>query len=557
MLRVRILRNFTLEPIVTLLNRELAGAGLAATFEFGDYAGVAEEVAALSRTERFDLIVLALGLETSSPNFGHAGWDVGAACDRILLLARTAVRDSNGPLLLNLVLPPLYSASGGAAIPASRSTEAAIEALNLALRELAATDPARIALADWTVYARQLGEAGTYDQRFWRSSGAPFASKFLARYARDIAAVLRVNAGRVRKCLVLDCDNTLWGGVVGEDGIDGIRLSEDTLPGAYYRQFQRAVLDLHARGIAIALCSKNNEADVFEVLDRHPENLLRREHLSAWRINWDDKPVSIGAIADELNLGLDALVFVDDNPLECELVTRSLPQVRVLQVPSASSELVGFLERNNPFEALVVTDADRGRTTSYRQNRERRQYSELVGDLAQFKRELGTELHVREATATDLARVVQLLQRTNQFNLTTRRHDADAVKAMLSDARTRVLCAGLRDRFGDLGVVGVAIALQDHEGAQIDSLVLSCRALGRDAELAFACGIYRKLVGDWHVSWIEGEYVASDKNAQVSDFWIRAGLDSIAADGNRFRSSRNLMELAQNAPEHINLVVDR
>jgi len=559
-LRVRFIRNFTLEPVSTWLSRELAGAGLSVSCKFGDYAGAPNEVAMLADAEHMDLTVVALGLEMSSPDFGHATWDAEASCERLLLLARTAVANSHGPLLLNAVLPPLHSASGGAVIPGRAAPEAVVDALNLALRELAATDPARVAFADWGAYARQLGETGTYDQRFWRSSAAPFAPPFLARYARDIAAVLRVNAGRVHKCLVLDCDNTLWGGIVGEDGLDGIRLSEDSLPGAYYREFQRSVLDLHARGVAIALCSKNNEADVFKVLDSHPDCLLRREHLSAWRIDWEDKSASIASIAAQLNIGLDALVFVDDSALECELVARVLPQVRVLMMPAISSQIVGLLERNNLFEALVVTDTDRARTATYRQNNERQRFSAEIGDLAEYKRGLVTELRIRTATAVDLVRVVQLLQRTNQFNLTSRRHDADAVRAMLGDPDVLVLCAELRDRFGDLGLIGVAIARRDRDGARIDTLLMSCRALGRDAELAFAIGLYRKIHDDWRAEWIEAEYLASGKNAQAADFWTRAGLRRLDSDmavaTAQYRSDRSLAELAQTNPDYVTLLVD-
>ena len=560
-LKIRFIRNFILEPVATWLSREMAEAGLSVSCEFGDYAGALNEVTMLAEAQQVDLTVVALGLEMSSPNFGHAIWDAEASCERLLLLARTAVANCRGPLLLNTVLPPLYSASGGAVVLGQVVPEAVVDALNLALRELAATDPARVAVADWGAYARQLGETGTYDQRFWRSSAAPFAPMFLARYARDIAAVLRVNAGRVKKCLVLDCDNTLWGGVVGEDGLDGIRLSEDSLPGAYYREFQRSVLDLRARGIAIALCSKNNEEDALKVLDSHPDCLLRREHLSAWRINWEDKPTSIASIASQLNIGLDALVFVDDSALECELVERVLPQVRVLMVPAISSQMVGLLERNNLFEALVVTDADRMRTATYRQNHERQRFSSQVGDLAEYKRGLGTELRVRSATAADLARVVQLLQRTNQFNLTTRRHDADAVRAMLVDPDVLVVCAELRDRFGDLGLIGVAIARRDQDGARIDTFLMSCRALGRDAEMAFAVGVYRLIHNDWRAEWIEAEYLASGKNAQTADFWSRTGLRQLSADvavdAVQYHSARSLAELAQTNPDYVTLMVDR
>lgn len=556
--RVRFIRNFTVEPIELLLKRELASSDILPSCQFGGFATAEAEVTALVDASSDEMIVLALGLEVSSPDFGHDNWDVEAACNRLLLLAREAAARSSGPLVLNTVLGPLYSLHGGAGIEGQRSVEAEVDACNLAIRELTASDPARIVLADWTLYARQLGEAGTYDRRFWYTNGAPFSRGFLARYARDIAAPLRLVAGKVRKCLVLDCDNTLWGGVIGEDGLEGIQLSEDTLPGAYYRAFQRSLLDLHARGIAIALASKNNEADVMEVLDQHPHMLLRREHLAAWRINWEDKPASLVAIAAELNLGLDAIVFVDDNPLECELVARALPHVQVLQAPEGEG-LVTLLQRCNPFEAQSVTSADRLRNDSYRENRERTQLSSEVGNLDAYKREIGTRLRVRRAGDADTTRVVQLLQRTNQFNLTTRRYDAGQVQAMQADRDVLLVCAELRDRFGDLGLIGVAVVRRIGPRAMIDSMLMSCRALGRDAELAFAGALFALIRSEWSSRWIEAEYVASAKNGMVAEFWPRAGLGRVSDAGDgvaRFRVAADASSLDTIAPDFVTLVTE-
>lgn len=558
MKQMRFIRNFTVEPIELLLKLELAPSNILPRCEFGGFATAEVDVAALEGAPSDELTVLALGLEVTSPDFGHANWNAGAACRRLLVLAREAVKRSRGPLVLNTVLGPLYSLHGGAGVEDRRSVEAEIDAYNLAIRELAASDPARILLADWTLYARQLGEAGTYDRRFWYANGAPFARGFLVRYARDIAAPLRLAAGVVRKCLVLDCDNTLWAGVVGEDGLEGIRLSEDTLPGAYFREFQRSILDLHERGVAIALASKNNETDVMEVLDHHPHMLLKREHLAAWRINWEDKPASLAAIAAELNLGLDALVFVDDNPLECELVARVLPKVQVLKAPEGG-ELATFLQRCNPFEAMSVTAADRLRNASYQENRERTQLSVDVGDLDAYKREVGTTLTVRRVGVDDLARTEQILQRTNQFNLTTRRYNIAQVKEMLADADVLLLCAELRDRFGDLGLVGISIMRRKGAVAVIDSLLMSCRALGRDAELAFAGALYALIHSEWSSRWIEAEYVASAKNGMVAEFWLRAGLDRISDTGDgvvRFRGAADRPSLATIAPDFVTLVME-
>jgi FkbH-like protein len=421
-----------------------------------------------------------------------------------------------------------------------------VDELNAELRKLAASNPGKVALVDWGHFARELGEQRTYDRRFWFTSGAPFASSFLSRYASTIAGVVRALSGRVRKCVVLDCDNTLWGGVIGEDGRDGIQLSSDTLPGAYFREFQRAILDLHARGVAVALCSKNDEADVFDVLDHHPDCLIRREHLAAWRINWNDKAHSIGEIADELNLGLDSLVFVDDSPQECALVTHALPAVLVRRTPNAPAELVNFLGREGLFDALEITAEDLERTRTYQQTRERNEYASSM-DMVEYKAQLQTHLYVRTAVAADVARVTQLLQRTNQFNLTTRRRDPVEVRRLLDDPDVRVLCARLTDRFGDLGVIAAAIVLRRGSEAVVDSMLMSCRALGRDAELAFASSVYAVIDRTWKPNRIRAEYVRTERNSLVADFWERAGLmrDSESPHGATYQSVGNLSALAK------------
>ena len=562
--RVVFLRNFTIEPIEMPLRRELASAGIDIACDFGGFSNSAAEIDALERRTAtgadVNLTVVALGLELTASDFGHASWAASAACDRHLMLVRAAVERCRTPLVINTVLPPLSSASGLAAPVNARSHAELVDRLNAELHALAAAHPGHVALIDWTAIARQLGERETYDYRFWYSSGAPFAVKFLRRYAAAIAGVVRSLRGKARKCLVLDCDNTLWGGVLGEDGIEGIRLSSDTLPGAYFQAFQRSVLDLQARGVIIALCSKNNEADVLDVIDNHPDCLLRREHLATWRVNWNEKAQSIAELSDELNIGRDSIVFVDDSAHECALVRAILPEVEVLQTPERHEALVGFLSREHFFDALAITSDDLARGRSYSQNREREALSVSVGDLSEYKRQLDTQLTVRHASRADIPRIAQLVQRTNQFNLTTRRHDHTALETMLDAPEFMILCSELKDRFGNLGLIGVAIAEHRGDDAMVDTLLMSCRALGRDAEMAFMSAVYASLASEWRVGRIYADYIATAKNQLVADFWVRAGLvadETRAGDAGvqGYVSSTTLSSLAARImPPHVNLM---
>lgn len=530
---IRFIRNFTLEPIEFWLKRELRQSGIEVDCQFGGFANAVDEINALSQAgtqDSADLVVLALGMEMTARDFGHTSWSAANACERHRMLVQAAVEKSITPLVINTVLPPLFSATGLAAISGLQSHNDRIDILNQDIKKLAAQHPGKVVLIDWVALARELGEKKTYDYRFWYSSGSPFAASFLTRYAAGLASVTRALTGKIRKCLILDCDNTLWGGIVGEDGRDGIRLSADTVPGAYFQTFQRSILDLFQRGIIIALCSKNNEADVFDILDNHADCVIHRGHLAAWRINWNDKAQSIAEIATELNIGRDALVFIDDSPHECELVRSIFPEILVLQTPMQYEELVHFLDRQHLFDTLVVTEEDVCRTQSYQQNRDREALFNTVTDLSDYKRKLGTQLTIRNTGPADIARITQLLQRTNQFNLTTRRHDQAEVTRMIADPDTLVIGAELEDRFGDLGMIGVAIVKRNDVHALIDTMLMSCRALGRDAELAFAGAIFNIIDQQWHSKQVFGEFIPSAKNSLVTDFWKQVGL--VAIDGN-------------------------
>jgi len=539
---VQVIRNFTVEAIAPFLTRALAASGLSAELRFGGFATAHQEIAQgdMPGADRgVRITVLALGLEEASPEFGHVNWPAADVCEHILTLVRMAVAAWNSPLCINTVLAPLFQPWGLARGSEFIEIENAIVALNSELRTIAAAAPGRVILCDWEHYARLLGEQGTYDYRFWYSSRAPFAAPFLKLYAGDIAKAANVLSGRIRKCLVLDCDNTLWGGVVGEDGLDGIQLSTDTVPGRYYYEFQRSVLDLVERGVILALCSKNNEADVMEVLNNHPDCMIRRKHLAGWRINWVSKSESLAELADELKIGLDSLVFVDDNPAECELVRQMLPQVIVLQVPDRHEQLPSLLFRNDLFGALAVTDADRTRAESYRVQRERRDLQRTVKSPEDYLALLGTRVVLRRAGEPDVARVVQLLQRTNQFNLTTRRHDESMVRELLTSPSALLLVCEVFDRFGSMGLTGVLVAFRKGSVTEIDSLLLSCRVLGRDVEFALVAAAADWLQSEWNTETIDAQFMPSAKNMQCADFWERCGFarNGTAVDGAiRFRA---------------------
>ena len=368
-----------------------------------------------------------------------------------------------------------------------------------------------------------LGLHHCYDDRGERVSDAPLTLPALRAVADAHVRHIQALRGPAVKCVVVDCDNTLWGGVIGEDGISGLILGE-TGAGRKYRDFQQNLLDLRRRGVVLAVCSKNEAPDVLEVLRTHHDCVLREADFAAMRINWGDKAENISSIATELNLSLEHLVFIDDNPIECEWVKARLPAVRVLQWPPAAGG--GTTLRDLPlFDSLVVTDEDRSRTEMYRAEVKRRAASQDASSIDEYLRTLEMVAIVGSPQPEHLPRLAQLTQRTNQFNLTTRRYDVTALQETLRDPGTGMVWLELRDRFGANGIVGCGIVRRRGHIAYIDTLLLSCRVIGRGAE-AVIVNRLATLARDMGVAELVGEYIRSDRNAQVADLYARLGFEA-------------------------------
>ena len=331
-----------------------------------------------------------------------------------------------------------------------------------------------------------------------------------------------------KKCLVLDLDNTLWGGVLGEDGVDGIKLGGD-YPGKAYTYWQRAIMQLAANGVILAVCSKNNETDVQELWEKNPHMVLRREHFSALRINWLDKATNLRELADELNIGLDSMVFVDDNPAERELIRQMLPQVTVPDFPEKPYQLMPFFKSlvENYFRIYAVTEEDRRKTEQYRANALRNAEQARFSDMESYLYSLDLQLDIMPADEHNLPRIAQMTQKTNQFNLTTRRYGESEVQKCL-DEGWRVYCMSVKDRFGDNGITGTIFLKQlDDVTMSIDTLLLSCRILGKGIEEAFVKTVFNLLRLDGYRRLV-AEYLPTARNGQTADFYDRMGMTCMA-----------------------------
>jgi FkbH-like protein len=465
-------------------------------------------------------------------------------CGRIRDVWRLAREAFGCSILQQTILPVPLPLLGGNEHRLSGSRAGFVARLNHELRLMADEDGVDLLALD--ARAARDGLSRWHDPALWhhaKQEVAPTAAPF---YGDLVARLVAARSGRASKALVLDLDNTLWGGVVGDDGIDGIVLGQGGALGEAYAAFQDYARELSRRGVILAVCSKNDEATALEPFDRHPEMVLRRDDIAAFVANWSDKPTNLRAIADELNIGIDSLVFLDDNPFERNLVRRELPMVAVPEVPDDPTGFAVAIADAGYFEALAVTDEDRERTSQYQGNRARAALRASVTDLPSYLRSLEMRLLWRRFDRIGLQRIVQLINRSNQFNLTTRRYSEDQILAVMDDRTAFGLQLRLIDRFGDNGIIAIVIGrLQGETDVVIDTWLMSCRVLGRQVEettLNLIAAEARRL----GARRLVGEYMPTKKNGMVREHYAKLGftLAETGADG----ATRHTLALAAFAP---------
>ena len=396
--------------------------------------------------------------------------------------------------------------------------------------------------AGWSLFERDrvtraLGASVAYDGRMDFLARMPLSSRGMKALAERLASHWNGVLGRTKKVLVLDCDNTLWGGVVGEDGVSGIRLGGDGI-GRAYTEFQRTVVGLESRGVLVALCSRNNPRDVEEVFETRPEMVLRREQICASHVGWGPKPAGLAELAKTLGVGLDSFVFVDDNPVEREEVRTAVPEVTVPEFPSDPAGLPAFGEELawRYFYKVKLTGEDRAKTELYRAKARAVEASKEFSSPEDFLRSLRMEAVFRANDPSLIARSAQLSQKTNQFNLTLKRYTEAQIAALVREPGRVLVTASLKDRFTDHGWIALAIFTRGQDGPywDLDSFMMSCRVIGRSFEETFlsACVGHLRTAGP---TPIRATFVPGPRNAVAKDFLERAGFHLLneSADGTR------------------------
>jgi len=493
--RLAILRSFTVEPLVPFLRVAAFNMGIDLALHLSDFNAHAQEILDPHSTLYSfspDAVILALQTRDVAPDlwrdFSALRADqVQAAIARVAAEFRNWVqalrKKSQAHVVIHNLENPAITSRGVLDSQSGDGQTAAIQQINQLIQTIAAGH-AGVYVLDYDALVARYGRAQWHDERKWLTVRLPIAAQNLNYLVNEWFRFLHPLTGKLAKALVVDLDNTLWGGVIGEDGMAGIRLGSEH-PGAAFQELQRALLDLHQRGILLAICSKNNRDDAMEALQNHPGMLLTPAHFAAMRINWGDKAQNLREIARELNIGVDSLAFLDDNPFERQQVRRQLPEVYVINLPNDPMEFSRVIRECPLFERLSLSAEDQQRGKYYQAQREREQLEQTISSREDFYRSLLQEAEVAPLTKSTLARITQLTNKTNQFNLTTRRYTEQQISQLVSSPGWHCFSIRLRDRFGDNGLVGVAITHQQGATCEFDTLLLSCRIIGRTVETAF------------------------------------------------------------------------
>lgn len=531
-IKVGCLATFTFDNVETAFKLHALRAGIAAETYIGPYGRLEQElIDPASGLAEFqpDVLLLAVRLKDTCPaiyeQFNSLSQDQSEATirdwhDRLADALRAFRMRSNAHVLIHDYEIPAAPALGLADRYSAHSQLGVIARANDGLIALASAME-NVRVMDYDALVSNHGRINWADPRleyFARMAVAPRNNWHLAGfYVRH----LRPLVGLSRKVLVLDADNTLWGGAVGDVGLHGIELGQE-YPGNAFVAFQRRVLDLYHRGVVLCLASRNEPGSVEEALESHPGMVLRREHFAAMRINWDPKPGNVEDIAADLNLGVDSFVFLDDSPVECELMRTALPQVLTIQLPPEPAAYPGAIEALGCFDQWSISAEDRHRGRLYKAEASRRGLQKATVDMPMFLRQLEMKMTIYADRPTHVGRAAQMTNRTNQFNMHTVRCTADDIRKYLEAPDHHIFTLALSDRFGDNGIVGLAVVHCQSDRWVLLRFLMSCRVLGRTVEQCFVAWIARR-AGEAGAVQLIGPFLPTARNRPFADFYKTCG----------------------------------
>ena len=535
-LRVAVLGGSTTNELVNFLELLLLSAGFRPSFYQSEYGRFYEEAVHDTRAlidfrpELVCIHTLCSDVRQTPPiGCTQAQWNASLASEsqRFVEIWDSLERSLGCQVIQNNFETPPYAILGNMDAVVQGGLNQFLTQLNVSFAEQAAKRP-KLILQDIHGIAARLGSRNWFDwNRYW-SYKLPLTPEAHLEVARSLLSIVQAMFGKSRKVLVLDLDNTLWGGVIGDDGVERIQLGRETPLAEAYTAFQEYCLSLCKRGVLLAICSKNDEETAKSGFS-HPSSVLTLDDISCFKANWNPKHENLLEIAKELNLGLDSFVFIDDNPAERAIVQAQLPQVAVPDVGSEVARFAEILQHGRYFEPVTLSAEDLDRVNLYADNFRRAAAAQKFADYGQYLDSLEMVAEIDTFQPVYLERIAQLTNKTNQFNLTTRRYTLAELEVVSKDPRFIALYGKLSDRFGDNGLISVVVGRRERDTLHLDLWLMSCRVLKRDMEIAMldALNERARAVG---ITSIRGYYLPTPKNGLVSDHYLKLGFAPVASE---------------------------
>tara|TARA_Y100001936_G_scaffold34250_3_gene32310 strand:- start:1636 stop:3384 length:1749 start_codon:yes stop_codon:yes gene_type:complete len=430
--------------------------------------------------------------------------------------------NSNSKLIVANFNIPHYSPNGIIETKSEFGFHEMIEEINKKLREISKNSNS-IYIYNFNNFISKFGEKNVFDYRQFHLGDIQITYNLIPFLADELMGYIKPIHGKNKKCIVLDLDNTLWGGVVGEDGFDGIELGH-TANGKAFVEFQKELLSLWHQGIILAINSKNNFDDAMKVIREHPDMILKENNFASMQINWNDKAENMKAISNELNIGLSSMVFFDDDKINQARIKQEFPEILTVDVPDDSSQFSPLLKNMNDFNVLQRTKEDQNRGKMYAQQRERKTLENSISDLDEFLKQLKIKVKIKKSDQFLIPRISQLTLKTNQFNLTTKRYQEEDIKEFSNDPNFEVGCAQVLDKFGDNGITGVYIVKKNENFWIIDTFLLSCRIMGRGVENAILAEIMKSAKQNG-INEIKAKFIPTEKNKPAENFLSEFGFE--------------------------------
>jgi FkbH-like protein len=548
---IAVLSNIMVSQIKDILELSIREEGIYADVTLGNYNNIVQDSSVFANTDMvivfFDLINI---IESDQGQLLTLG------ADKLTKLKSKIIGEIE-MILSNLKSTPLvlFNCLTSVVIEPSVFERSDLlklsEEINLFLSDTVNNDQV---LVDINKILCTLGLNSATDMQNFYTSKSLYTVDFFKAYVSAINPLIMSVNGKAKKVLVLDCDNTLWGGTLGEDGIEGICMNEDFLKkGGVFKEVQSLFIGMKRDGVILALCSKNNPDDVDDVLINHKDCLLSIQDFAVKKVNWNNKASNISEISKTLNIGLDSIVFIDDSSFEIDLINSELPEVKCIQVPENIFLYPAVVKKvKDLFYSLSNTEEDSSKTRLYLEEVDRNEKATQFDTIDAYLSSLGLEVTIQWSDDINIKRVSQLSQKTNQFNLTTKRYTEKQIGAMNADDLYTIGMLSVSDKFGKYGKTGVVIIknYKDESFVEIDSLLMSCRIIGRNVELVFMDEIIRKLNKE-KIKTIRSSYIYTSKNAQVYDFYDNNGFNIISMNKNNKEYEINILKYKSNNIDYI------